>query len=444
MNESTYKKGQSLENKVGNLYEALRFDVKRNVNMSGHQIDLIVSKYFAGVGLLSCMVEVKSRKANLGVNEVTKFINVSTQLIQEGNVQSAVCVTNANFTPDARLAASKKTSIRLLTFKELEKDLFNFSQCLVEWCRQLESSRVFSEYIPLEGRSVSGDEINDIVAHVDGWFDTKKDLLIVSGDFGSGKTTIAERVIYNRAQRYLNNNDAPFPIFLPLRILRSYSQAFDFVQASLQKTYGISIVQSHFETQLRSGRFVLVLDGFDEIDTGATAIDRARYMNQLSYVIGQGSPCVLTTRPTYFDSFNDFASVLRIKWPKRSKRQYSPFNRAEVAKRLGISLHYEFPITELANAVAIKALSRKSIEAYLFARSDEFLKETTYTYETVVNFIFSVYDLEDLVQRPLLLDMVVRTIIHGDLTWPFWTNFCEKLVFERSWSCQRRGTARSR
>ena len=33
----------------------------------------------------------------------------------------------------------------------------------------------------------------------------------------------------------------------------------------------------------------------------------------------------------------------------------------------------------------------------------------------VIRFIFGVYDLEDLVQRPLLLDMVVRTIIHGSI-----------------------------
>ena len=55
-----------------------------------------------------------------------------------------MCVTNANFTPDARSAVLEKPSIRLLTFRELEKDLFNYGQCLVEWCRQYENTGVFS------------------------------------------------------------------------------------------------------------------------------------------------------------------------------------------------------------------------------------------------------------------------------------------------------------
>ena len=138
-------------------------------------------------------------------------------------------------------------------------------------------------------------------------------------------------------------------------------------------------------------------------------------MHKLSYLIGRGSPCVLTTRPTYFELFNDFTKVLRIKLPKRSSQHQSRFNRAEIAKRLGISMDYEFPLAELGNAIAVKALSRESIELYLRAQSEEIRRATGYTYEMVIRFIFGVYDLEDLVQRPLLLDMVVRTIIHGSI-----------------------------
>jgi uncharacterized protein YjbI with pentapeptide repeats len=415
LGESTYQKGQSLESKVANLYLALRFEVKRNVNLGGHQIDLVVSKYFSGVGPVSCMVEVKNYQGNLGINEVTKFINVSKHLIGAGKIQSAVCVTSANFTQDARAAVLDEPSIRLLTFRELEKDLFNYSQCLVEWCRQFEGTSVYSTYVPLRGQRIPRGRVTDIVAYVDDWFVRGENLLIISGDFGSGKTTIAERVLYRQAERYLSTNDSPFPILLPLRNFRRFSQVFDFVQGSVQKNYGISIAQNHFEMQLKSGRFVLVLDGFDEIDTGAKASDRARYMDQLSYLVGQGSPCVLTTRPTYFESFNDFASVLRVKLPKSSRRQTASFNQAKIAKHLGISLLYQFPVSELANAIAISVLSPNEIKKHLRRRANEILKQTGYSYQQVVNFIFSVYDLEDLVQRPLLLDMVVTTIIHGDI-----------------------------
>lgn len=70
---------------------------------------------------------------------------------------------------------------------------------------------------------------------------------------------------------------------------------------------------------------------------------------------------------------------------------------------------------ELANWIAIKSLSRKSIEAYLSDRAKEIFEATTYDYKTVADFIFGVYDLQDLVQRPLLLSMVVSTVICGSI-----------------------------
>ena len=229
MRQSAYDKGLSLESKVSNLYDALRFEVKRNINISGHQIDLIASKYFSGVGLLSCMIEVKSRKKTIGINDVTGFINTRTHLIREGKIQSAIFVTDTNYSQDARAAVSDTPSIRLLTINELEKDLFNYGQCLVEWCRQYKNTSIFSTYIPLEGKSLKNENISDIVGYIDLWLSNNQHLVIISGDFGSGKTTIANRILYNQAQRYLSSDDAPFPIFASLRILRQYTDMFDFV-----------------------------------------------------------------------------------------------------------------------------------------------------------------------------------------------------------------------
>ena len=415
MAKSTYTKGRELERKVANLYESLQFEVEDNVNVSGHQIDLVVTKYFNGIGRLRCIVEVKSRRTNVGVNDITSFINASTQLIHSGYAQGAVCVTDANFTQDARSAASNLTSLRLLTFRELEKDLYNYTQSLVEWCRQYRGAKIFAEYISLEGRTFEGAPIDDLVVYSQSWLKNKHNLLIISGDFGSGKTTIAERVLYNCAQEYLANNDAPFPILLPLRTLKEYDDLFSFIEASLKRLYGVNTKQTHFEMQLQSGGFVLILDGFDEIDTGATAIDRANHMNKLSYVLGRGSPCILTTRPTYFESFSDFANVLRLHWPRTDERHFL-FNKSEIARRLGISLSYDFPLSELANALTISVLSKDQIKAYVRKRAPEIkAAKRPYTEETILKFIHNTYDLEDLAQRPLLLDMVLTTIIYGDL-----------------------------
>src|SRR5215471_3967975 len=315
MTDSTYEKGQSLETEVANVYQTLGFDIERNINLGGSQIDMVVRKFTSGVGQITCMIEVKSSKSNIGINDIVKFLQIADRLIRQGEIQLAICVTDANFTEDARVGTTANAAIRLLTLKELTHDLFSATQSLVRWTTQFERTPLFSEYIELKGHTVAGREIEDVAGYVNSWLKTQQSLLIISGDFGTGKTTLSERIFYSQAKHYLLKNDLPLPILMHLRNLKKYARVFEFVEASVKKMLGIAITQSYFETQLNSGRLSILLDGFDEIDTGATASDRARYMQRLSYLIGRGSPCVITTRPTYFDSFGEFAKVLRLKWP---------------------------------------------------------------------------------------------------------------------------------
>lgn len=416
--QSTKSIGDNLEKLVLAYYEALGYRVVRNSNIAGHQIDLVASKYVSGAGHISLMVEVKSRqRSSVGIGEVTPFLNTASALLLAGQIHGAIIVTDSEFTQDARAAASVKNGIRLATIRDLEQDLFNYSESLMKIRYDYESKKIFEEYIALAGElQESHSPVNDIAKYIQGWATKSKPLLVLVGDFGSGKTTVMERIFYRQAVARLSRDNILYPVFFRLRNLLQYPDLWSFVLASLRDNNHISPTQRMFEAQLVGGQLLILLDGFDEIDTGAGADDRAKYLKRLAPILGAGSPAVLSTRPTYFESFDDMSRAFNAsfeKFPSFARLDRVKSKLPDLMGRLNLSSSKRLPISALRNIVVVSQLSDKKIAEYLTTQKDELKRVTGATVEEVRRFLYRVYDLEDLMKRPLLLSMITETILGG-------------------------------
>ncbi len=398
-------------------YEALGFRVVRNTRLEGHQVDLLASKYISGASLFTLLIEVKSRTGSVvGINDVTPFLNTASALVLSGRVQAAVLVTDSEFSQDANGAAYGKPGIRLLTLRELEQDLFNYSESLLKTRYDYEASAIFAEYIPLGGKA-SELTINDAASYILDWSDSETTLLIVVGDFGSGKTTILERAFYEQAKKRLIDTTDRFPIFLRLRKLLQYSDLWDFVSYSLKENQNISPTRAYFERQLNAGELLVFLDGFDEIQTGASAKDRASFLRTLIPLLCSNSPCVLSTRPTYFESFTQMARSFVAGQPEPiSFHRLSSNDRLDLdalLAKLRMNASERASSSQLRNVLRLSQLTDGQITEYLASFSGEIQQATGCTAEDAKKFLYRIYDLKDLMGRPLLLNMVVSTIIAG-------------------------------
>ena len=270
---STKALGDLLETSVRTHYEALGYSVVSDVNIDGHQIDLLASKYVVGAPLFNLMIEVKSRSSDtLGVNEVTPFLNTAHMLLMNARIQSAVLVTDGRISQDAKAAVRTKSGIRLMTVEELDQDLFNYSESLLKSRYEYEAAPIFKAYIPLEGCLINVGtryemECDDIVSYITNWSAKNHKLLVLSGDFGSGKTTAMERVFYEQALARMDDVNIRFPVLLKLRTLRKFSNWWEFVASSLRDYQYISPPRNIFEAQLLNSKLLILLDGFDEIKT---------------------------------------------------------------------------------------------------------------------------------------------------------------------------------
>jgi len=395
-------------------YEALGFQVARNVSMHGLSLDLVANKHVSGHGLLTTVIVVHTSSKRVRQADVAAFIASARNLIGASAASGAVMIALEDFSAEAKAAAREQSGVRLLTLEQLESELFNPADALARVLADYQNSEIAREYIAVPGRTPAPHP--DVAQYVLDWLDADQRLLVVAGDFGAGKTTVLERVRYELTRRFLADEGQRYPIMLQLRALRHYQDLWQFISASLRDRHYIAPSRGVFEQQLRAGRLVLLLDGFDEIDASATATDRARYLQLLAPLLESRSPCILATRPTYFESFDEMADAFGEM--SHGPRAYQRIDAATVpveriARAMKIGSHSNVSRADLGNIIWIDSLTDQKVREYLERHGEALHAATGKTPAEIQQGLAKIYDLEDLSRRPLLLKMVVATITGG-------------------------------
>ncbi len=418
--DSTKILGDKFELQVAQYYEALGYKVIRNVMIEHHQIDLVASKYISGGTLYTIMIEAKFRDRNVGINDVTDFLNTARNLLQCGLVQSAVFVYNKGISDKAHGAFYNKNGIKAISINDLQRDLFNYTESLLKTKLDYESSDIFLQYIPLSN-NLNGlvGRTSDIAESIlEKIHDSEFTLAVLVGDFGSGKSTIIKRMFYKQACKCLADSSEKFPIYLSLGKLLQFSDVWSFLSACLKDEQYISPPKYILESELKSGKFLVLLDGFDEIHTGASAADRANYLDRLTPLVTSRSPCIIATRPTYFESFEEMKKLFLAKLVKKPTLRRVQTGKLDVRKlyqKIGLPGGDQFEARALNNVLVINGLQDKDVLVYLTNFADEIRASTGLSPSQLQEKLYNIYDLTDLMSRPLLLNMIVVTVIEAGM-----------------------------
>lgn len=109
---------QGFEKEVANLYRALGLSVRRNVNLAGNQIDVLLEEKTSSGKNLRTIVECKFYQKPVGIQQVRELASVFDFIRTSGLAEHAVLVASAGFTKDAHLVANT-TGIELLEIEDL-------------------------------------------------------------------------------------------------------------------------------------------------------------------------------------------------------------------------------------------------------------------------------------------------------------------------------------
>ena len=242
---------------------------------------------------------------------------------------------------------------------------------------------VSGRYIPLKCETSTGEK-SDAAKHVRQWL-TERDepILFLLGNYGTGKTTLCQVLSDSLSRGLLTNADrGHIPVFVQLRdVQRLFSHA-DFLDQVLKYAEVPPIPANR-------ARFLLLLDGFDEIlEEQARSAFFALLRNLLKQTFLK---TLVTARTHYF------------------KSQEEALRRLAVETTQGTSLSDVSEQTAWLNSrtLSLSEFDETQVKQYL---QKVFPSGSSKYYERIL----SVYDLADLARRPILLNLIVGILPHID------------------------------
>jgi WD40 repeat protein/uncharacterized protein YjbI with pentapeptide repeats len=307
-NKDRHEQGKSFEERVAHLLRLLGYAVEREQLIDSNRVDLVARKR-ADFGREELyLVECKDHQSVIPKETLQIFKTwldgpTASQMQARGMVVAA-----RDFSPAARSFA-REQGIQALTYDELERSLFDFSPYLARIRQRYEASALASNYVDqyliLEKQPDEKPVL--MLPHALEWVSgTGSRLWLVLGDYGTGKSTLVERLAYELARNCENNPESPIPVEINLR---QFPNAI-----SLE-----SLIREHLEAELRTvlnpeivlhlleaGRVVLLLDSFDEMGVAQAGRSVEEQFRQLARPTAnpgrnpRGNRVLITSRSHFF------------------------------------------------------------------------------------------------------------------------------------------------
>lgn len=434
--------GRDFENYVASLYEGLGYDVITNASLSGQQIDVLAQKNVSGSGTIRIIIECKYRShGKVSNQDVYDFTHMISAIKDSNKITKGIIVSNVDFSDAAYSAAQANGMIELLTTRMIENYLFEIQDAYREYVTHYEKTEIFSSYIPLhavvrhfeptgKAKSESKTNVQNIEAIMIEWIDSSELAFIsILADYGSGKTTLLQKLKYHYAKSYIEGRSRLKPIFIPLKEFHKEKALDVLLQGCIRKEFNREIPSTLFWRAAEEGELLFLLDGFDEM---ALQVDKDRRRENfliLAPLLTLKSKAILTCRPSYFVTEKEYESAIEtinaINNPLQgefkpsdsktflSRKAYYDSLQARLYSRF---IHHE-PLKSLSHShtrlIELQTLDEFQIDSFLKKFDELYKRVGGWDYKRVKKFLMNIYDLKDLMQRPILLAMINDTMLSG-------------------------------
>jgi WD40 repeat protein len=335
----------------------------------------------------------------VGGEPVANHIVSLNEAVLSHNAARGILLTSQRLSPSLHDMVHQRERIQAYTLAEFTDRLADFRPYLQSLIREYETSDIPRFYVPLTVRAeVEQEELSQdfepLESYLDTWLNQPgRNYLSILGDFGSGKTWFCQHYAYLTARRCLSD---PRHNRIPLLItLRDYTRAYDIEQLitdAIVNRFKVGLAAGYktFAQLNESGRLLLIFDGFDEMERRVSDY-RTKLENfwELTRAASQACKVLLTCRTPYFRHRNEEEEILI---PSRDR------------------------ITLSAGEQVIDLHERKGFEViHLLDFTDEDIqsalqKRLSNNWESAYKKIEETANLLDLASRPVLLDMIVKTL----------------------------------
>jgi len=305
----TTEKGDRFRDQVAALLTASGYNVTVEL-LKGHKRgDLFFEQTSFGTKRRYA-VEAKNWTKRLDKGDLEAILGGYISLMQSGTIDELIVVSpHALTSPQAKAFVAQTAGITHQSFNEFQESILGFHEFLHASVSRYARLGVENYYVPPRIN-----EAETLDAHIDAWADNDDFRPIaILASYGMGKTTFAEHVANRFARRFLAGEVVRVPLIVKLGAI-SREQSLEGLIGSILTGEAPAVRHYSFPLfyHLNSiGRFLVLLDGFDEMKHMITRAEFEANFDELNRLVSGRAKVILLGRPNAFLSEGEQNYVLR-------------------------------------------------------------------------------------------------------------------------------------
>jgi Restriction endonuclease len=275
--DTRIEKGSKFELRVASLLRSSPGyrNVREQQHIRGKNVDIVFQKQWNPHRDVTIGVECKDWKGGLNRQAVQQIYLDHKPLLDERDIDEIWIVTPHPVSPTVQEYADSFRGLEILHINEFEQDVIDFSLYTEYLSNRFSHDRLSQYYIPsrLENSAVT---LHDRVA---AWIESASNQPIaVWAGYGMGKASYAIFLASTLAAQFNANRSKRIPILIPLGDFYTAPRIDGLFANVLTNEYGVHGYNFNtFWNLHEAGRFIIILDGFDEMKvTGKSTPPRFR------------------------------------------------------------------------------------------------------------------------------------------------------------------------
>lgn len=304
---SSKNDGSLFHQNVKRLLEMQGYSVEHEQIVGHKKVDLLARTANFGKPRITA-VECKDYSKPLNAEEA-KFIYVDYEaLIDSGTVADVLLVTRAGLTPSALTYVQSKRHYYHRTLDELFNSIINFGPYLGGLINSYHASGLPSYYV--DPMTTDGEPAEQLIYR---WMaEEQADPLAILAGYGMGKSTLASHFASTLADSFLKTQTGRIPILVRLYEIAK-EQSLEGLLGKVFTAYNCTPGYS-FDGWMAlnaAGKFVVLLDGFDEMKYMISRDEFSHNFSEFSRLIHPQSKLIILGRPTAFLSEDEYQELVR-------------------------------------------------------------------------------------------------------------------------------------
>lgn len=398
---------EQFENDVRGLLRLQGWFVEPERILGHKKVDAYAEKAGEFMKKQRIAVECKHYKEPISQAQLSEIFTNYLPLVQENLIDSLLVVTLNGLSPSAQSFAQSAKGLIHITFDNLLYSSIDFSSYIQGMKSQYYDGNLSRLYTEQPFKDDARGEQIGLAQALFSWTQKEGDRPVaVLGGYGMGKSTLARHLAFLCALEHLANPRVRIPILIKLEDVVTDQSLEGLLGRHF--TYVAVVPNYNFHTFMMlnaNGRFVILLDGFDEMKK-TMSWEAMRYnLQQLNRLVVPQSKVVLLGRPTAFLNAEEYSEALHGRrsvlssdrsipdWPDYMEFHLLPFQLSQIEEYI---------------SKYVEVLKKQKTKTIVSTQIDKLLNLVTSNKEN---------QLLDLASRPVQLKMLLEILPYyqGDI-----------------------------